>query len=138
MLAGCGGTQSSVSAQRLQSRIGLLEQRVAQLERTGYTPDTSAPAMIDVNVPVIETEPAAPAKPSGKASTTSIQQALKNAGFYQGSVDGKMGPMTRSAIREFQRVHGLQVDGVAGPKTWEKLQTYLNLSSGGVASESMK
>ena len=55
-----------------------------------------------------------------------IQQALKNAGLYAGSVDGKIGPMTKKAITEFQQQNGLIADGKVGRKTWEKLKTYLN------------
>jgi peptidoglycan hydrolase-like protein with peptidoglycan-binding domain len=32
-------------------------------------------------------------------------------------LDGSFGRMTRNAIRSFQRAHGLQVDGIAGPVT---------------------
>jgi peptidoglycan hydrolase-like protein with peptidoglycan-binding domain len=65
-----------------------------------------------------------------KPSTNEIQQALKNAGFYQGAVDGKMGPMTREAVKEFQRVHGLTDDGVVGRQTWAKLRADSDLSAG--------
>ena len=33
------------------------------------------------------------------------------------SVDGKMGPMTRSALKSFQKQKGLVVDGIVGPQT---------------------
>lgn len=54
-----------------------------------------------------------------------IQEALKNAGFYQGPVDGKIGPKSKRAIREFQIKNNLAVDGKVGPKTWAKLGPYL-------------
>lgn len=54
-----------------------------------------------------------------------IQRALKNAGYYQGSVDGKIGSGTKDAIKAFQRDNGLEADGVCGRTTWNKLQTYL-------------
>ena len=67
---------------------------------------------------------------SASAATTKptprrIQTALKNAGYYAGSVDGKVGPQTKQAIKEFQRTHGLSADGKVGPKTWTQLAQYL-------------
>jgi len=54
-----------------------------------------------------------------------IQLALKNAGFYNGSIDGKIGKNTKRAIREFQKTNGLKADGVVGPKTRDLLLQYL-------------
>jgi peptidoglycan hydrolase-like protein with peptidoglycan-binding domain len=54
-----------------------------------------------------------------------VQTALKNAGFYTGSIDGKIGPKTKSAIQEFQKAKGLKVDGKIGPKTWAEMEKYL-------------
>ena len=54
-----------------------------------------------------------------------IQIALKNAGFYKGKIDGKLGPQTRQAIREFQKSKGLKPDGIIGQKTWEELRKFL-------------
>ena len=55
-----------------------------------------------------------------------FQTNLKNAGYYTAEIDGKMGPLTKKAIRDFQRDNNLQVDGKVGPKTWDKLSQYLN------------
>ena len=55
-----------------------------------------------------------------------IQQALKNAEFYNGKVDGDIGPRTKKAIREFQAKNDLAADGKVGRKTWAKLAPYLN------------
>ena len=46
-----------------------------------------------------------------------LQQALKNLGYYTGSVDGKYGSGTTDAVRDFQKVNNLTVDGKAGPAT---------------------
>ena len=54
-----------------------------------------------------------------------IQKALKNAGLYSGSIDGKLGPKTKKAIEEFQSSKGLKADGKVGPKTWAELEKYL-------------
>jgi len=63
----------------------------------------------------------------GKKSLThkDIQIALKNANFYTGPIDGKIGKNTKKAIREFQKANGLKADGKVGPKTKELLLQYL-------------
>ncbi len=71
-----------------------------------------------------------PLPPSGpyKPSARDIQTALKNAGYYTGSIDGKLGPKSMKAVEEFQRASGLTADGKVGPKTWLALGKYLNAS----------
>ena len=60
------------------------------------------------------------------ATTQEVQTALKNAGFYNGVIDGKIGERTKKAIRDFQLANQLKGDGVIGQKTWLKLKSYLN------------
>lgn len=45
------------------------------------------------------------------ATVIAVQQRLARAGYYRGAIDGVMGPGTRSAIRSYERTHGLRVDG---------------------------
>lgn len=54
-----------------------------------------------------------------------IQQALKNANFYAGPIDGQIGTATKEAIKKFQEANGLNADGVMGSRTWDKLASYL-------------
>jgi len=64
--------------------------------------------------------------PSGfEIPSVNIQKALKKAGYYNGAVDGKVGPGTRDAIASFQKDNGLTADGVCGRGTWAKLKSYL-------------
>ena len=143
LASGCAGGPGRKETSRLQSQLGLLEGRVTQLERAGMGAGMAAllpgyPAAVAEPTPEIAAQPeraslasqAPAAKSSLKPSTREIQQALKNAGFYQGAIDGKMGPLTRQAIKEFQRVHGLTDDGIVGKQTWAKLSAYQDLSSG--------
>lgn len=54
-----------------------------------------------------------------------IQKALKKAGYYSGTINGKIGPDSREALRNFQRDNGLTADGVCGRQTWSKLKQHL-------------
>lgn len=58
-----------------------------------------------------------------------IQQALKNAGLYDGTVDGVLGKKSKAAIIAFQEQNGLTADGKVGKKTWAKLSQYLTVSA---------
>ncbi len=60
-----------------------------------------------------------------KPSSRQVQQALHKAGYYHGSVDGKIGPKTKQAIKQFQQEHGLVADGKVGRSTWGVLGKYL-------------
>lgn len=55
-----------------------------------------------------------------------IQNALKNAGYYKGEIDGKIGPKSKKAILDFQIDNDLEPDGVVGSRTWSRLKDYLD------------
>jgi len=133
-VSGCASQQYTQELKRLQSQVGMLDERVAQLERVGGTSPVAEAPLEPSREPAAIHVKSADAAPKGvasiKPSTREIQQALKNAGFYQAAVDGKMGQLTKDAVKEFQRVHGLTDDGVVGKKTWAKLSAYTTLSSG--------
>jgi hypothetical protein len=46
------------------------------------------------------------------ATVAAVQRRLARGGYYHGSIDGVIGPGTRSAIRAFERNNGLPVDGM--------------------------
>jgi peptidoglycan hydrolase-like protein with peptidoglycan-binding domain len=52
-----------------------------------------------------------------------LQRQLETAGFFEGSVDGVFDARTKAAVMAFQRARGLEVDGIAGPRTWAALDT---------------
>ena len=50
------------------------------------------------------------------------QQQLKYSGLYNGLVDGKMGPETQRALRQFQQEHGLRQSAALDGRTMTALQ----------------
>ena len=46
-----------------------------------------------------------------------VQQRLKDLGYYTGAVDGKFGTTTVTALKAFQKKNGLTQDGVCGAQT---------------------
>jgi hypothetical protein len=47
----------------------------------------------------------------GDARVSDVQGALAREGYYDGAIDGKLGPATRNALRRYQRDRGLEVTG---------------------------
>lgn len=131
---------NSVTTQ-LQMRVGELEreiqskdQRIADLEYKVKD------LMYDVKkmegrktarTPIISSDASMPPKVKGETirldvDHKDVQQALKNAGYYEGAIDGKVGSGTKAAILQFQKDNGLKSDGLLGQETWAVLRGYLN------------
>ena len=51
----------------------------------------------------------------------SVQQALKDQGFYYGEVSGEKNAETSAAIRRYQIRKGLQITGEVSPETLRSL-----------------
>ena len=52
-----------------------------------------------------------------------LQQKLNTATGTRLSIDGQFTPATSTVLQAFQRQHGLEIDGVAGPAVFAKLDT---------------
>lgn len=50
-----------------------------------------------------------------------LQERLRVAGFYYNNSTGVFGPITEEAVKRFQKTYNLEVDGVVGPVTLQKL-----------------
>jgi peptidoglycan hydrolase-like protein with peptidoglycan-binding domain len=55
------------------------------------------------------------------ADVLAVQTKLQELGYFKGSLGGNFGPITQSAVLAFQKASGLEVDGIVGTKTWNKL-----------------
>ncbi len=128
-LFGCGKKQQTL--EEMQQPMSM-ETLSTMSTTTPVAPDVKteakAPeAKVEVLPAVSKSVKLEPLPPSGpyKPTATDIQTALKNAGFYTGAIDGKIGAKTKKAIAEFQKANGLTPDGKVGPKTWSVLSKYL-------------
>ncbi len=137
MVGYCAAQRQAQAVSRVQADLQMLDQRVSQLERgsVAQASSTAWPTEASVSATAAEAISASTGSAPSPASftrhsTKEMQQALKNAGFYQGEIDGKLGPQARAAIRDFQRANGLSVDGKVGRQTWGKLAAYASASSG--------
>jgi peptidoglycan hydrolase-like protein with peptidoglycan-binding domain len=124
-LSGCGKKQEMEELQPITmeslSTVGSPLQTASDLRASeAKTLTTGTVTSVKEALPL---PPQGPYKPTG----IEIQTALKNAGFYAGNIDGKIGPKSKQAIEAFQKANGLKVDGKVGPKTWEVMNKYTSV-----------
>ena len=55
------------------------------------------------------------------ATVAAVQRRLGQLGYYQGIVDGIIGPQTRAAIAGFESTHGMIVDGVITTRLLDRI-----------------
>ena len=135
LMSGCGKHETSAS---LESEDMAEDMNSTLSNEVLLTPQEQAqPASANLDTVAPSTSMTAPqamaardsSEPYVKPTNKEIQQSLKNAGIYDGKVDGVVGPRTKKAIADFQAQNSLNADGRVGPQTWAKLGTYLNKAS---------
>lgn len=137
IISGCGTPQKKVReevtgiktrVETLESRVDSVESKQAEVERTTAEQAQALDELKTAGTPQVITNISV--KPRGEGTYSGrmkdIQQALKNAGYYDGKIDGIKGKGTRKAIRDFQKANGLKVDGVVGSRTWDVLSNHLS------------
>jgi len=132
-VAGCKGKTANMpeemKAESMDMQQAVTTTQEAQVLQATEPAQTVASETIPPTAAPQVTEPlqkaAAQAVTAVHDRAKDIQTALKNAGFYAGSVDGKIGPKTKKAIEAFQAANGLKADGKVGPKTWAELEKFL-------------
>ncbi len=122
-LSGCATMckKNDLEAQGLRDKVSALETQLREKDdEINSLKESAAKSSEAVNAnagKVVEAKQ--------QADPKQIQTALKNAGYYEGTIDGKMGKKTRKAVKEFQKANNLPVDGKVGKKTWLALKEYL-------------
>jgi len=126
LIAGCATSHKGkdLEVQALRNQISVLE---AQVESSDQEIDSLREALTNEKT---ELSRMAGKKAAGEVkyrpSAKQVQIALQNAGYYSGSIDGRIGKQTRIAIKAFQRAKNLKEDGKVGARTWELLKEYLD------------
>ena len=58
------------------------------------------------------------------AAVREVQAELQQRGYDVGPVDGRLGPKTKAAIREYEQQNGLTVDGLPSPSLRDHMQSH--------------
>jgi hypothetical protein len=105
--------------------VALWRSHSSQAPAASGTPtSTSVPANpATPGTPAHPVQPTTPAKPS--AAVMKLQQELGQLNYYEGPVDGLMGPQTIAAIKDLQRQAGLPQTGQMNAATQAALANYL-------------
>jgi hypothetical protein len=90
---------------------------------SGTSAPTAAPTSGSSSSPSVT--PAHPVTPVPSAAVETLQRQLGQLNYYEGPVDGVMGPQTIAAIKDLQRQAGLPQTGVMNTATQNALSNYL-------------
>jgi peptidoglycan hydrolase-like protein with peptidoglycan-binding domain len=127
-LAGCGEKNNQASTVTPMDQLSTNEEAMMLLNNE--IPSGDEVAAPDISLGAQDLSQSMPSEDtlmvSENPTDQQIQQALQNAGLYQGSLDGVLGKKSKEAIKTFQEQNGLTVDGKVGKKTWAILSSYLN------------
>ncbi len=145
-LVGCATTQKSATTGQLQIRVTQIESQlddqsrditdlqstVKKLSQRSQTAFTSITPTVKTKKTVVSSSSRTPKTAKNQnilrvpVTPQEVQTGLRNAGYYTGAIDGKLGSGSKKAIKEFQTDHDLQSDGIIGKKTWTELKNYLD------------
>ena len=64
-----------------------------------------------------------------RSEIQAVQQTLADAGFYRSGIDGKWGPKTTEAMRNYQRANGLNVTGTLDEATMDDMSLQVSASN---------
>jgi cytoskeletal protein RodZ len=93
---------------------------------TTPTKVTPTPATPTATTPAVLPDGVVLRRGDESGDVSQVQAALVELGYSTAGVDGKFGPATEKAVRDFQKASGLTEDGVVGPATLSALSAALN------------
>lgn len=103
----CAAALANRQQYRLEAAItptpSITPRTVRITENPAYPTSTPTPRLLQQNAVGLEVK--------------EMQQRLAALGYYDGPDDGQFGSGTRAAVESFQRLNGLEADGIAGEST---------------------
>jgi hypothetical protein len=99
-----------------------------------HTSGIIIPAVPVTPTPAHTVTPAKPVTPAPSAAVVTLQKQLGQLNYYEGPVDGLMGPQTIAAITYLQRDAGLPQTGTMNAATQAALANYLAHGNNQMAS----
>ena len=124
------GAVAAAALVALAAVLSVGHSSAAPATTTGPSASTSAPASPTTSgttgtsgTSVTPSHPVAPVHPS--AAVMQLQRELGQLNYYEGPVDGVMGPQTIAAIKDLQRQAGLPQTGQMNAATQAALANYL-------------
>ncbi len=111
VVAACGGDEPVDRSSASQTTAA-----VVSAPATTDTTTTSVAPAVTTTVAVPPPAPPRP-PPPGPEQVAALQERLFALGYFVSDPRGVDGPGTRNAVMAFQKLHGLERDGVAGPIT---------------------
>lgn len=109
----------NTSASGSQDNGGIVMQRTRDIKyvvgavRPAYSSEKPKSEVCTVEVPVL--------KKGAKNNAVKTLQKLLDADGAKLAVDGSFGSATETALKAWQKKHGLTADGSCGPKTWAEM-----------------
>lgn len=98
-------------------------------------PEPPPSALPPQRVKVPEARPTSP-PPKGEARVAEVQTLLATLGYRIGTVDGRIGPRTKAAIKAYEKKGGLKVDGQVDDQLLARLRADARSASGESAQPS--
>lgn len=102
----------------LYGKLPFIKQKVAEglpIELTN--PQAPRRIKVEANLPQLSKT----VRGSQPHHTMSLQSMLRIKASQTIIVDGDFGPATEGAVKNLQKITGLSVDGIVGPKTWKMI-----------------
>lgn len=119
---GAGTTGNSPIPSASLPSLRPVSQPMPEPVQPGTTVQTPQPAATQSQtVQLASTAPASVPPATDAALVTQIQTGLASLGFFRGPIDGKPGPETARAIREFENFHRYRMTGQVQPDLVELL-----------------